>query len=109
MITHRRYELAATAGAVILAALTVACVYRDLLLPAVGLALGAAVLLEAAVRERRRYLRAVEEAEWARQQALGLAPAPLDPCCLLGKTSHGAAHRACTDPRTRQRDERDSA
>ncbi|MGW0566115.1 hypothetical protein [Streptomyces tauricus] len=98
MTTHRRYELAATAGAVILAALTVACVYRSLYAPALGLALGVAVLLEAAVRERRRHHRAVAEAEWARQRALGLDPGPLDPCCLLGRDSRGAAHSNCTRP-----------
>lgn len=100
MTTHRRYELAATAGAVILAALAMACIYHGLYAPAAAPGLGTAVLLEAAARERRRHHRALEEHEWARQQALGLDPAPLNPCCLLGQTSHGVAHRSCTDPST---------
>ncbi len=109
MTTHRRYELAATAGTLILATLAVACFHHGLGALALAPGLGAAVLAEAAVRERRRHHRAVAEHEWARQEALGLDPGPLDPCCLLGRTSRGAAHRGCTDRRTGQSGERDSA
>ncbi|MEW2567678.1 hypothetical protein [Streptomyces sp. NPDC047070] len=109
MTIHRRYELAATAGALLLAALAAACVYHGLSALALAPGLGAAISAEAAVRERRRHRRVLAEHEWARQEALGRNPAPLDPCCLLGQASHGAAHRGCTDRRTSQSGERDSA
>ncbi|WP_405925456.1 hypothetical protein [Streptomyces sp. NBC_00035] len=102
MTIHRHYQYGATTGAITLTALAVICLYRDLHAPAAGLALGAAVLTEAAVRERRRHRRVLAEHEWARQQALGLNPAPLRPCCLLARTSRGRAHHhTCTrDART---------
>ncbi|GGX99112.1 hypothetical protein [Streptomyces fructofermentans] len=99
MTTHRRYQYAATAGTVLLAALTLACAHHGLYAPALYLALGTAVLAEAAVRERRQHQRAVAECEWARRRELGHTPPPLEPCCLLSEASHGAAHRNCTSAR----------
>ncbi|MEU4170991.1 hypothetical protein AB0F46_29440 [Streptomyces sp. NPDC026665] len=39
------------------------------------------------------------EDDWERRHVLGEAPAPLNPCCMLARRSHGAAHdaRRCTD------------
>ncbi|WP_405909590.1 hypothetical protein OG742_37310 [Streptomyces sp. NBC_00828] len=96
MTIHRHYQYGATTGAITLTALAAICLYRDLYAPAAGLALGAAVLTEAAVRERRRHRRVLAEHEWARRRALGLNPAPLRPCCLLGQASGGTVHRQCT-------------
>lgn len=98
MTTHRHYQLGATAGAIVLGVLAAACIYQGLYAPALGLALGVTVLAEAAAREGRRHRRAVQECEWVRQRALGRNPAPLRPCCLLARASHGAAHDGkCTD------------
>ena len=95
--TYRRYQHAATAGAVLLTAAAVGAVLHHQYVPACGFAFGVLVLAEAALREHRRHRRAQLECEWARRRALGERPAPLDPCCLLARASHGQAHdRQCT-------------
>lgn len=54
--------------------------------------------------------RTLAEHAWARRRALGEQPPPLDPCCRLGRTSHGAAHdHRCTDLTTRDIDHPESA
>ncbi|WP_406365225.1 hypothetical protein [Streptomyces sp. NBC_00645] len=91
-MTHRHYQYAAGAGAVLLATAATACLYRDLYVIAAMFWVGVAVCLEASARERRRHLRSVAEHEWARRVAVGDNPQPLRPCCLLAGTSRGRAH-----------------
>jgi hypothetical protein len=91
-VTHRHNQYAAAAGAALLAAVAAATVYRGMYAAAAMFGIGVAVCLEAAVRERRRHLRAVAEHEWARQAAVGDSPQPLRPCCLLAQASRGRAH-----------------
>ncbi|AYD81657.1 hypothetical protein SEA_KROMP_56 [Streptomyces phage Kromp] len=93
----RRHLYAASAGAVLLTAAALYALTRGLHMPAVLFAFGVLVLTEAALREHRRLRRRRLEAEWARRRARGDRPAPLDPCCLLARASHGQAHdRNCT-------------
>ncbi len=97
MTSPRRYQHAATAGAVPLAAAAITAIAHGLYLPACAFAFGVLILAEAALREDRRVRRAQLECEWARRRALGEQPAPLDPCCLLARASHGQAHdHKCT-------------
>lgn len=101
MTSPRRYQRGASTGAVLLAAAAIAGARHGLYPYAAVLALGAATLTEAAVRERRRLKRARAECDWARRRAFGENPAPLDPCCLLARASHGQAHdHKCTDTTT---------
>ena len=96
-MNSRRYQHAATIGAIVLAAATAGALASGLYVPACGFAFGVLVLVEAALREHRRVNRAQLECEWARRRALGMTPPPLDPCCLLSLHSHGQAHdRKCT-------------
>jgi hypothetical protein len=92
LTSHRRYQYAAAVGAVILAALGVACFHQHLWLPALVVGVGSGVLFEASARERRNHLRTVTEHEWARRAAVGDNPEPLRPCCLLAGASRGRAH-----------------
>jgi hypothetical protein len=95
--TYRRYQHAATIGAIVLATAAVHSALGRQHIPAALFGLGVLVLTEAALREHRRHRRARLECEWARRRALGEHPAPLDPCCLLERASHGQAHdRHCT-------------
>lgn len=97
MSTYRRYQHAATAGAVFLAAAAVHSGLHGQYIPAAMFGFGMLVLTEAALREHRRHRRAQLECEWARRRALGENPAPLDPCCLLARATRGEAHdRKCT-------------
>ncbi|MGQ5606198.1 hypothetical protein [Streptomyces sp. EKS3.2] len=97
MTNPRRYQHAAAIGAIVLAAATAGALASGLYVPACGFGFGVLVLVEAALREHRRVNRAQLECEWARRRALGMAPPPLDPCCLLSLHSHGQAHdRKCT-------------
>ncbi|MFF9215587.1 hypothetical protein [Streptomyces viridosporus] len=91
-MTSRRYQHAATAGAVLLAAAAIGAAIHHHYVPACGFALSVLILIEAALREHRRHRRAQLECEWARRRALGENPAPLNPCCLLARSSHGQAH-----------------
>ncbi|MFF5795767.1 hypothetical protein [Streptomyces albogriseolus] len=96
-MNSRRYQHAATAGAVLLTAAAIAAAANHQFTPACGFAMGVLILTEAALREHRRHRRVRAECEWARRRALGEHPAPLDPCCLLVRYSHGEAHdRKCT-------------
>jgi len=102
--TYRRYQHAATIGAVFLAAAAVHSALDDQHLPAALFGFGMLVLTEAALREHRRHRRTQLECEWARRRALGEHPAPLDPCCLLARHSHGQAHdRKCTSDHSLKR------
>ncbi|MGW2170377.1 hypothetical protein ACWC1C_07575 [Streptomyces sp. NPDC001705] len=97
MPSPRRTLQAAVTGAVLLAAAAANALAHGLHIPAAYFGLGVLILTEAALREHRRLRRRRLEAEWARRRALGEHPAPLNPCCLLAQTSHGAAHSAtCT-------------
>ncbi|MBL3669086.1 hypothetical protein JL475_24445 [Streptomyces sp. M2CJ-2] len=97
MSSPRRYQHAATAGAVLLAAATIGAILHRQYTPACGFAIGMLILTEAALREHRRIRRTKLECEWARRRELGENPAPLNPCCLLARHSHGQAHdRKCT-------------
>jgi hypothetical protein len=89
---HRRYQYAAAAVTVVLTAAATASAYRGMHLIAAMFCTGAAVCIEAAARERRRHRRTVAEHDWARRAAVGDAPQPLRPCCLLAGTSRGRAH-----------------
>lgn len=92
MPSPRRYLYAAAAGAVLLTAATLNALAHGLHTPAALFAVGVLVLTEAALREHRRLRRRALEADWARRCARGDNPPPLDPCCLLGRASHGQAH-----------------
>ncbi|MFF9279552.1 hypothetical protein [Streptomyces griseosporeus] len=99
MSSPRRYQHAATAGAVLLTAATVGALMHRQYMPAALFAFGVLVLTEAALREHRRIRRARLECDWARHRALGENPPPLDPCCLLARHTHGQAHDVrCTGP-----------
>ncbi|MGW0131925.1 hypothetical protein [Streptomyces sp. NPDC003299] len=52
-----------------------------------------------ALRLRADHHRTLAEHDWARRNALGQCPPPLDPCCHLGRASGGTTHdlRRCTD------------
>ncbi|MEV5163881.1 hypothetical protein AB0K66_04535 [Streptomyces werraensis] len=82
----------------VLAALAAAWLTRGAnWVPAGGLAYCALFFTWLAVREYANHRRVRAECEWARRRALGEHPAPLDPCCLLARYSHGEAHdRKCT-------------
>lgn len=104
MPSPRRYLYAASAGAVLLTTATLNALARGLHIPAALFAFGVLVLTEAALREHRRLRRRNLEAEWARRRALGDHPAPLNPCCLLARSSHGQAHdRNCTSDHSLER------
>ncbi len=65
----------------------------------------AALFAWIATREYAHHKRTVAEHDWARRQALGHNPPPLNPCCRLGRASYGAAHdHLCTDLTTRHTD-----
>ncbi|MDT6983716.1 hypothetical protein ACFSUJ_12080 [Streptomyces lusitanus] len=94
----RRYQHAATAGAVLLTAAAIATALNGLYIQACLFAIGVLILTEATLREHRRHRRARAECDWARRRALGENPAPLNPCCLLAAASNGHAHdHRCTD------------
>ncbi|WP_320784156.1 hypothetical protein [Streptomyces sp. CRN 30] len=94
----RRYQYAATAGAILLAASTIGALCHRQYVPACGFALGTLILSEAAHREHRHLRRIQLEADWTRRRALGETPEPLNPCCLLAQHSGGEAHdHKCTD------------
>ncbi|CAL9598746.1 hypothetical protein SUDANB43_05356 [Streptomyces sp. enrichment culture] len=98
MPSPRRYLYAAAAGAVLLTAATLTALARGLHIPAALFGLGVLVLTETALREHRRLRRRRLEAEWARRCARGENPPPLNPCCFLGRASHGQAHgEDCTE------------
>ncbi|RSR98056.1 hypothetical protein EF913_28415 [Streptomyces sp. WAC04189] len=92
MTSPRRYQHAATAGAVLLAAAAITATAHGLYLPACGFAFGVLILTEAALREAGHVRRRQLEAEWARRRALGETPPPLTPCCVLGHASNDQAH-----------------
>ncbi|MFE9935886.1 hypothetical protein [Streptomyces hirsutus] len=97
MTSPRRYQHAATAGAVLLAAATIGALCHRQYVPACALSVGILILTEAALREHRHVRRIELECEWGRRRARGENPAPLNPCCLLARASHGQAHdRKCT-------------
>lgn len=97
MTTHRRYQYAATAGAVLLAAACADALAHRMYAPALLFSLGVLVLTEAALREHRRLRRRRLEDEWARRRALGETPPPLTPCCLLNAHSADDIHdQHCT-------------
>ncbi|MER6531179.1 hypothetical protein [Streptomyces sp. NPDC001508] len=99
MMPRRRYQHAASVGAVLLAAAGIASGLRGLPLQAAVLGIGVLVLTEAAIREHRRHQRYALEQKWARRHAAGDNPPPLVPCCLLAHHSHGQAHdHRCTRP-----------
>ncbi|MEU3507915.1 hypothetical protein ABZ733_08285 [Streptomyces longwoodensis] len=97
-MTYRRYQRAAMAGALLLPAATVGALAHHQYVTGGGFALAAVVLAEAAVREHRQHRSARLECEEARRRAFAGRPAPLAPCCLLARTSHGQAHdHTCTE------------
>ncbi|MCM8548934.1 hypothetical protein [Streptomyces sp. STCH 565 A] len=104
MRSPRRYQHAATGGAVLLTAACVNALVHDEEIPAILFGLGVLVLTEAALREHRHLRRQRLEHDWARRRALGHNPAPLTPCCLLARASHDQAHdRNCTSEHSLER------
>lgn len=96
-MTHRRYQYAATAGAVLLAAACAGSIAHRAYPPAVLFGLGVLVLTEAALREHSRLRRQRLEDDWARRRALGEKPPALTPCCLLAhRTGQDVHDRNCT-------------
>lgn len=110
MTTSLTYARAHTTIAV-LAALAAAWLARGAhWTPAAGLAYTTLLFTWLALREYTNHRRVLAEHDWARRRALGEQPPPLDPCCRLGRASHGAAHDGlCTDPTTRQTTPRSAA
>ncbi|MEU9661888.1 hypothetical protein [Streptomyces chartreusis] len=104
MLSTRRYQHAATAGAALLAAACVGSFAHRSYVPAILFGLGVLVLTEAALREHRRLRRRRLEDDWARRRALGESPPPLTPCCLLARSSGKDIHdQNCTSDHTLSR------
>jgi len=100
-VTYRRYQYAATAGAILLAAACAGSLIHRAFAPAVLFGLGVLVLTEAALREHSRLKRRRLEDDWARRRALGENPPALTPCCLLNAHSADDIHdRNCTSDHT---------
>ncbi|MFF3928602.1 hypothetical protein [Streptomyces hirsutus] len=96
---HRRYQHAATASAVLLAAAGVGSAAHRLYPHAALLGLGVLVCTEAALREQRRHRRLEAERAWVRRRHTLYCPhpGPLTPCCRLHENSYGQVHDArCT-------------
>ncbi|MFF5001741.1 hypothetical protein ACFY3G_02840 [Streptomyces phaeochromogenes] len=89
MITDRRYEYGATAGALTLATIAAACAHHRLWPHAAMFLLVTGILLEAAARERRNYRRRRAEAQRAERlgRPMHPVPPPLEPCCALYRDS----------------------
>ncbi|MEU4172133.1 hypothetical protein AB0F46_35280 [Streptomyces sp. NPDC026665] len=104
MTIHRRHQRGPYAGAALLITAATASATQGLHVVAAVFCAGAAVLLEAAVREGRRHRRVRAQHERARRRACGqepLAPLDLDPCCAFWLASEGASHsRGCHRPST---------
>ncbi|EGX60129.1 hypothetical protein SZN_09411 [Streptomyces zinciresistens K42] len=96
----RRYQHAAIAGAIVLAAAAAGSAAQHALVPACLFGLGVLVLTEAALREHRRLKRRRLEADWTRARALGHTPAPLTPCCLLNGHAEDIHDQNCTSGHT---------
>ncbi|MFC5217291.1 hypothetical protein [Streptomyces coerulescens] len=104
MTTHRRYQYAATAGAVLLAAACTSALIHRAYVAAALFGFGVLVLTEAALREHRRLRRRRLEDNWARRRALGENPPALTPCCLLNAHAVDDIHdRHCTSDHTLSR------
>ena len=105
-----RYGHAATAAAVVFITAAAYLAHTGHWLPAAALIYTAALFTWIATREYATHKRTRLEHDWARRQALGHNPPPLDPCCRLGRASYGAAHdHLCTDLTTRHTDDPRSA
>lgn len=96
MTTHRRHQLACTAGAFTVGLGGTLCIRAGQWPPAIMLALGALILIDASLREGRAHRRVLEEHEHARRTALGEQPPPLDPCCPLWRSSGTVHASTCT-------------
>jgi hypothetical protein len=105
-LNPRRYQHAATAGAVTLTACALTEAVLGLHLYAALFSVGAALCAEAALRERRHQDRRRAEAVRAELAARPDCPEPppLVPCCLLAEATGGAVHHhRCTRPGSSRR------
>jgi len=100
-----RYGHAATLTAILFTTAAAYLAHTGHWLPAAALIYTAIFFTWIATREYATHKRTLLEHDWARRQALGHNPPPLDPCCRLGRASYGAAHdHLCTDLTTRHTD-----
>lgn len=108
-MNHRRTAHACIAGATLCFAAGLYAALHTAWLCIFGF-YAAALFAWCAARLDADHRRILGERDWAWRRALGEQPPPLDPCCRLGRTSHGAAHdHRCTDLTTRQHDDPRSA
>lgn len=109
MTTHHRYALCLAAGSVLCAAAGLVMTARALSTtrdggnwgPVAVCAYIALILAWGAFREAAAGRRIAAETVWHAHAALGEAPPPLVPCCVLAEETDGLHSPTCTRPRTR--------